>query len=549
MPTPPDSPSPNLSPYAGRWVAIVRGAVVGQGGTPEQALTAAKAARHKETPEIRFVPMNTSWNLPPLLERIRAALPARQPVYLVGGAVRDLLLQRPLHDFDFVLPGDTLKISRRLADRLGAAYYPLDAARETARVILMDEDGQHDVLDFAALRAPNLESDLRDRDFTINAMAMDLRAPGKLLDPLGGAADLRSKRLRACSPASMQNDPVRVLRAVRMAAAFNLHIDPETRQQMRAAVPGLMKISPERRRDEILKILNGPSPHTALRALDMLQALPAIFPELSSLKGVEQSPPHIHDVWEHTLNTLRALESVLDILTHRPDPEASGNLLLGELSLRLGRYREQIRAHLEAEMIPDRPVRALLFLAALYHDIAKPKTRSVDNGSRVRFFEHDRQGAEIVRQRAGQLRLSNDEKIRVQRIVRYHMRPLLLANEPRPPSKRAIYRFFRDAGEAGVDICLLALADTAATYGHTLSPETWRRQIEIVQQLLKAWWEQPQKEISPPALITGKDLLALGLQPSPLIGELLEAVRVAQIEGDVQTREDALAFVKQHLIA
>ena len=121
-----------------------------------------------------------------LLKRVSVALPADMPVYLVGGAVRDAMLSIPTHDLDFALPGDALKVARQVANILGAAYYPLDLERETGRVILLDSPGNRLALDFASFRGSNLENDLRDRDFTINAMALDVHEPGKLIDPLGG---------------------------------------------------------------------------------------------------------------------------------------------------------------------------------------------------------------------------------------------------------------------------------------------------------------------------------------------------------------------------
>jgi poly(A) polymerase len=481
--------------------------------------------------------------IPPLLETIRAALPPDLPIYLVGGAVRDLLLARALHDYDFALPGRALEISRRLADRLGAAYYPLDAERGTARLILGAESGTREVLDFATYRGPDLESDLCDRDFTINAMALDLRAPQQLIDPLGGASDLQEKQLRACSPHALADDPVRVLRAIRMAANFGLHIQPETRQQMRAALPGLVNVSPERQRDELLRILGGRQPHIAIRALEMLGAFPYIFPEIPALVGVTQTAPHIKDVWNHTLDTLRALEGTVNLLAGTPDSEASGNLMLGVLSLRLGRYREQIKAHLQSEPVPDRPARALLFLAALYHDVSKPQSRSVDESGRVRFFGHDESGAEVVARRGEALHLSNPEVRRLELIVRHHMRPSLLSHSPGGPSRRAIYRFFRDTGEAGVDICLLSLADVWATYGATLPPERWKEQVETVRSLLTAWWENPAEQIRPAALISGDDLIQIfKLKPGPVIGETLEVVRESQAAGEITSRLEALEF-------
>lgn len=537
-----------LSLYAGRWIARLRGKIVGQGGTPEQAIQAAKAARHKETPEVRFVPMSSPFIIPPILDRIRTALAPDIPMYLVGGAVRDMLLTRPVHDYDFALPGDALETSRKIANRLEAAYFPLDVERQTARVIYTDEQGVRNVLDFAAYRGPDLNSDLRDRDFTINAMALDIRSPQELLDPLGGAADLRAKKLRACTSSSFTDDPVRVLRAIRMAAKMGLHIQPETRQWMRAAVPGLADISPERLRDELLRILGGKQPHTSIRALEMLGVLPYVFPEIPALAGVTQSPPHVKDVWSHTLDTLRVLEGITNKLSSSHDPDASGNLMLGVMSMRLGRYREQISAHLQTELVTERPLRSLLFLTALYHDVAKPQTRSVEEDGRIRYFNHDEVGAEIITQRAEAFRLSNTEIERLATIIRHHMRPSFLSHSEGGPSKRAIYRFFRDTGEAGVDICLLSLADVWATYGPTLPQERWEGQVDTVRTLLDAWWENPQKQVYPPALISGHDLINdLELEPGPVIGETLEAVREAQAEGEVSSREEALIFVRKYL--
>ena len=535
----------SLSPYAGRWVARLRGKIVGQGGTPQQALQAAKAARHKETPEILFIPMSNTLPISPVIDQIRAAAPAEVPLHLVGGAVRDLLRGQPIHDYDFVLPSNALEASRKIANRIGAAYFPLDVARQTARLIFMDAQGTRHILDFASYRGGGLEADLRERDFTMNAMALDLRAPQELLDPLGGAADLQAKRLRACSPTSFSDDPVRVLRAVRMAASFGLRISPETREQIRGAAAGLANISPERLRDELLRILDSPHPHTSIQALEMLGALPYVLPELPALKGVKQSAPHVKDVWHHTLDTLRVLEGILGVLGPVHNEEDAGNLLLGLLVMRLGRYREQINAHLQVELVPDRPQRALLFLAALYHDIAKPQTRTVEEGGRTRFFTHDELGAVTVAERAQALHLSNSETERLSKIVRHHMRPALLSHEAGGPSKRAVYRFFKDTDAAGVDICLLSLADVWATYGTTLPQERWAQQLDTVRTLLEAWWEHSQEQVRPPALLNGNELMAeLGLQPGPRIGEILEALREVQVEGVVSSRAEALAFAR-----
>lgn len=492
-----------------------------------------------------------------IVERVRQLLPEDLPVYLVGGAVRDALRGRPAHDLDFVLEKGVLDLARRTANALrrdgdwDVAYYPLDVERETARVILIPRSGERTILDFATFRGPDLLSDLRARDFTINAMAVSVQQLQSLIDPLGGAADLKEKRLRACSDTAFEDDPLRIIRGVRIAANLGFLIVPETRGLMRRAVPGLERVSPERRRDELFRILEGPQPAAGIRALEALGALEYVLPELVHLKNVTQSPPHIQDVWNHTLGVVQNLGSILRVLAPQYDPDQAASLMLGLISLRLGRYRQLLAEHLEASFTPERKASTLLILAGLYHDAGKPATRSVEagpEGERIRFLGHEQVGAEMIAARAAALRLSNEEAQRLQTIVLHHMRPLLLAQSGEMPSKRATYRFFRDTGEAGVDICLLSLADVLATYGPALPPQVWGHHLDVVRALFEAWWERREDDVLPPPLIDGNDLLGhFKLQPGPLIGKLLEAIREAQAAGEVRDRQQALHFAREWL--
>ncbi len=542
----PDAPVPN--PYAGRWVALVRGRVVAHGSTPDQARRAAKHTRPKETPEICFMPFHDSPFTTPLLESIRAVLPDGLPVYLVGGAVRDTLLRRPTHDLDFVVPTGAIALARQVANRLDAAFYPLDLNTDTGRVVIINDDGSRDVLDFAAFRGPDLEADLRARDFTSNALALNL-ADHSLIDPLNGVRDLREKRLCACSAHTFTQDPVRILRAVRQAAALGFTIQLETRQMMKESVALLHRVSPERKRDELFKILEGPRPSTSLRALDILGVLPHLLPELPAMKSVTQSPPHVHEVWTHTLRVLDHLESTLAALAPGYAADSTNDLLTGLLTLRLGRYRPQIAAHFAEPLNADRSPRALLFLAALYHDVAKPLLRTVEPGGRIRFLGHDERGADIAAERARALALSNDEIARLKVIIRHHMRIHAfsdrLAEEKAEPSRKAVYRFFRDTGAAGVDLCLLAMADQRATYDHTLPQENWAACLDACRALLENWWEKREETVAPPILINGHELMtALGLPPGRQVGRVLDALREAQAVGEIATRDEALTFAR-----
>jgi len=488
----------------------------------------------------------------PLIQRILALLPAEESIFLVGGAVRDTLLQRASYDLDFVMPGDALKTARQLGNALGAAFVPLDTERMVARLFLKNPDDTNNTnnnpikLDFSTFHGPDLLSDLRGRDFTINAMALDIHLPQTLVDPMGGAADLAAKRLRACSSTSFIDDPVRILRAVRQAVDFNLKILPETLQLMRQAVDLIPEVSPERLRDELFRILINSHAVTALRALDQINGMSHILPEVTALKGVEQSPPHVMDAFNHTLDMLNRLETILEVLAPEYNPDKAGNLALGLVALRLGRYRQQIAEHLATILNPDRPHRGLLFLAALYHDVGKREIQSLDDAGKIRFLDHDQSGMKLARKRGHALRLSNSEIERLSVIIGNHMRPSLLSHPVHGPSRKAVYRFFRDTGPAGVDICILSLADVLATYGPTLPQERWARHLDVIRSLLEAWWEKHAESIYPPALLNGYDLMAaLGLRPGPIVGYLLEAIREAQVIGKVKSREQAIELARE----
>lgn len=536
------------SAYAGRWVARVRGRIIAQGGTPEQALHAAQISRHKEKPEIIYMPVPFSFS--PLIDKVRDALP-EQEIYLVGGAVRDMLLHRSSPDLDFALPSNGISLARRVANTLHADFMVLDDARDTGRVIITNADSTRTFLDFATYRGKDLNEDLHARDFTINAIAFDLRTQ-TLLDPLNGASDLRARLIRACSPTSLSDDPIRILRAVRQAAAFQFRVETETRKVMRHAARLLPNVSAERQRDELFKMLEGPKPDASIRALEMLGVFPYLLPELSALKGVEQSPPHLYDVWEHTLSVLGYLENMLSALEPGYSADDTNDLFTGLLTLRIGRFREQFARHFAESLNTDRSVRAALFFAALYHDIQKPATKTIESSGRIRFFDHDVKGARVAVERGRALALSNDEVERIAKIVEHHMRfhffVSRLQGENKEPSRKAIYRFFRDASEAGVDLVLLGLADLRGTQGSALTQETWTAALDIARILLENYWEKPHETVAPPRLVNGNELMSeLGLEPGRVVGQLLEAIREGQATGKIEDREQAFDFAREHL--
>ncbi|MBN1956367.1 MAG: HD domain-containing protein [Anaerolineae bacterium] len=467
-------------------------------------------------------------------------------VWPVGGAVRDALLDRPIHDWDVAVEGDAIGLARAVADALGGAFYPLDVERDAGRVVLDRPPEPRMELDFAALRGPNLEADLRGRDFTINAMAVT--ADGQLVDPTGGWADLQARLVRAPDETAFDDDPLRMLRAVRLVAELPLKLEAKTAAWIIQRAHTLHRAAPERIRDEIARTLAAPDPAGHLHMLDELGLLEQVIPEIAPLKGQEQSPPHRFDVWWHSLQVVDGVAAVLAALEgHTPQPDYADPppVAWDDVAARLGRFATPIGERLQARLKGGRTAHTLLHLAALGHDLGKPLTCSQDREGRLHFYSHDQVGAEIVAARLQALRFSHPETEWVERVVLAHLRPAHLARVKGAVTRRAIYRFFRATGAAGVGVVLLSLADHLATWGPHLQPGRWERRLEVAERLLCHYFERQEDTIDPPALLSGHDLIAqLGLAAGPELGRLLEKIREAQAAGEVQNKEEALALAR-----
>lgn len=471
---------------------------------------------------------------------------------VVGGAMRDVLLGRPVHDWDFVVERDAMVLARATADRLGAAFFPLDVERDTGRVVAYAADGTRTFLDFALRRGPDWRADLEARDLTVNSIALPLGA-SDVIDLFGGQADLEARLIRAVTEHSFRDDPARTMRAVRLAGELGFQIEPQTAGWVRRDAARLANISAERVRDELAKLLAQPNAFEGVRKMDELELLAQALPEVTALRGVAQSSPHHWPVLEHTLFVLAVLERIIDECVQHPD-EAVGIMdgtgapafVWSDTTRALADFQVKLATHLMWPLGDERPALVALKLAALLHDCAKPQTRTVDDGGRTRFYDHENIGAPVAAERVRALRFTNVEVERVRVVVAHHMRLQQLADAKEGVTRRAAYRFFRDVGEAGVDVLLLALADHIATHGPEVQTERWGRRIKATGELLAGYWARLAKNVAPPLLISGHDLMSeLGLPPGKRIGELLEAIREAQAAGEVLTRQEALALARK----
>jgi poly(A) polymerase len=455
------------------------------------------------------------------------------PAYIVGGFIRDMLLGRVTADIDIGVDTDALAIAADVADSLDGKFVALDDVNLVGRVILPDGKWQ---IDFSTLQG-DIQQDLARRDLTIDAMALELGidfTTKNIIDPFHGRDDLHRRSIRAVSATAFQEDAVRLLRAVRLAAELGFTIESATEKLITQYSPHISDVAGERVREELLRLLNLSGVGKQLIYLDKLGLLTALVPELAAAKGVEQPIEHAWDVFNHSIQTVAAVEFVL-----RESPwEYAGKEILADVP-----WSDQLKKHFDREISSGSTARSMLKLAALLHDIAKPQTKTIE-GDRTRFLGHADIGAETAAAIMERLRFSNKEIQLVALLIKYHLRPTQMSNEGMP-TNRAIYRYFHATGEAGIDLLYLCLADHLAARGASLDAALWREHCRLTEYVL----EKHLNEVvltAPPKIFDGNDIMdVFRLQPGPEIGELLEELHEAQATGEVTTREQAEAYIRK----
>jgi poly(A) polymerase len=462
--------------------------------------------------------------------------------YLVGGFIRDALLKRATADIDISLKGDALEVARQVAITLGGRYVLLDETNRVGRVVVSADAESRWAIDFSTLKG-SIEQDLAQRDFTIDAMAVELSGSGKqptdirLIDPFNGYGDLQQKVIRVVAESVFEADAVRLLRAVRLAAELSFAIDSKTETLIRRYSHLIAGVAGERVREELLRLLAVPQTGHLLQYVDKLGLITAVIPELLPSKGAKQPKEHFWDVFEHSVKTVEAL----DFLLHEGSWEYADEEVLAAVP-----WSAKLARHFDAEVSRGSTRRSLLKLAALVHDIAKPQTKTIEADGRMRFLGHAREGAVLVAGVLERLRFSTKEIKQVEILVRHHLRPVQMSPDGLP-TRRAIYRYFRDTGEAGIDTLFLSLADHLATRGPHLDLEQWREHGQMVAYVL-CQRAQEASLTKPTKLVDGNDLINIfGMKPGPRIGKLLEAMREAQAAGELATRDEALSYVDRVL--
>ena len=472
-----------------------------------------------------------------------------QVVYIVGGAVRDAISGRQLHDMDFVMAEDPTHLAKRLAKRLKAGFFVLDDERHTARVVYYDREGNFSPLDFVQFTGRNLKEDLHNRDFTINAMAVSVGALKDVIDPLDGRSDLQKGLLRPCSDHALTDDPVRVLRGVRLAVQFGLDYAPGLEAALENAAALLPMTTYERQRDEFFRILAGPDPAAGLRDCWRFRVFDSLIPPVVELAAIPASPPHHLPLFDHTMQSVENYHQLVNIFQNGGTDRDGDDWRFKAALDALGKFSNQIGIFFSEEITPGRSKGALAIFSALLHDIGKPLTVKAGDDGHLHFENHATIGAEIAYQAAKQLQLSNAESDWVSRVVRYHhMHLMSFVENGSSPDRRTIYRFYKMTGIVGVAIVFHSLADILATIGSNLDRERWKKVLSVARDYLSAWWEQHEAIISPTPLLDGHDLQVMfGMEPGQQIGHLLAQLVEEQASGTIHTREQAQGFIRKQL--
>jgi len=457
---------------------------------------------------------------------LEAAGERRGKVFLVGGVPRDLALARALSgDYDFAVEGGggmVEALARSVADGLGGTPFVLDSGAPSWRVAVKDPPA---TVDFSPLKGSDITEDLALRDFTVNSIAVpladifDSESP-VVLDPAGGLADAGGKVLRVTSERAFDDDPLRCLRAVRLAQGLSLEIDSSTERLAASKAELVKRVSPERVRDELVMIFTNPGTARAFARLMGMGLAGSIWPELSGWGDIGD-----YDLMAHTLKTVEEAEDAAE-------DAASGRLVPGwgmEFSTLLN------------ESVGGVPRGAVLRLAALFHDAGKALTISREEG-RLRFTGHDREGALETGRILRRTRFSRKAAGSVVNLVRNHHRLFTLARLTRP-TPRARAQYFRKAGGPdGLILMLLSVADARATRGGED-----RSLVELVREMADFYYRVYSVE-KPPPVMDGRDIMeAFGVEEGPAVGRIMERISEGVEAGEVSTREDAVGYVKRWL--
>ncbi|OGF44906.1 MAG: hypothetical protein A2452_03600 [Candidatus Firestonebacteria bacterium RIFOXYC2_FULL_39_67] len=446
-------------------------------------------------------------------------------IYLTGGYLRDSLLQKEvISDIDFVVYGNAKKTAKAFAKAAKGTLVELSDAFNIYRVVCKGEY----ICDFSKGRGKTIEEDLKERDFTVNALAKEVNSE-EIIDIFGGIRDLRNGIIRETTgKAVYKKDPLRLLRAVRFAATLNFKLAPKTAKNIKSMAGLISRPAKERVRDELFKLFTSERSAEYIILLDKLRLLEKIFPIIMKMKGVSQPGFHHLDVFDHSIESLNKLEELYASLDFNLPIEIK-TFIRERMKQKSGQF--------------DRST--FLKLVVLLHDSGKPGTKSKDKKG-THFYTHELAGAENFKIIGKQLKLSNDEINTGMKVIKCHLRTGYLAGLKKI-SKRAVYKFFRDTDRESTEVLLLSWADRLSARGVKVDKKTLSVHKKVIETLFKEYYKI-STETKESQLLNGHDIMKhFKLPPSPTIGKLLEKAKEAQATGKAKTKNEALKLIKKFI--
>ncbi|MCF7908706.1 MAG: HD domain-containing protein [Candidatus Omnitrophica bacterium] len=445
-------------------------------------------------------------------------------LWLVGGFLRDVYLKvdKPLLDFDFCVEKNTTAVAREFARKIKAKCIVLDKAHESLRVILKKKSVYY-TYDFTRLRGKDFLEDLALRDFSVNTLAVKLgQKPLELVDYYQGKRDLNSKIARVIREKVIADDPLRILRGFFLMANYNFRIEPRTLMVMKKNKHLIKKVSSERVSEEFFKILGAKSSYKVIKLIDQFKIIDELIPEVTSMRGVRQGSYHHLPVWKHSLEALRQFELLIQ--------------------KRLIKDKEIYR-YLNEEIAYRRKRVQIIKLACLLHDVGKPQAKKRLNKKTI-FHTHEKIGRDMVVKIGKRMRLSVREIEVLKKLIFWHLRPGYLADQMNP-TKRAIYRFFRDTQNDGAAVIILSLSDWRATCGPLINPAKRKKHEKVMLGLIDGYFVENDKKPLP-KLVDGYDIMRqFKLKPSILVGKILGKVHEDQALGKISTKQEAYRLAEK----
>lgn len=430
-----------------------------------------------------------------LIEKIKPYI-KNYDSYLVGGYLRDLLSGEISPDRDIAIKCDNLaKLTKKIADELNGSFVELDPVNEIYRVVF-----GNDYIDFAKLLNNNLDDDIKRRDFTINAITYDINNE-KFVDITGGKKDFEEKIIRTYKISNLSDDPLRTLRAIRFQAKLGFRIDDEIINFIKENNSLILNVAPERIHQELIKTFEGKFLIDALFSMDETGLLDVIFPFFKDIKKIPPNSHHHLDLFHHLIET-------------------TGNIRINKPELKL---------------------------AAFIHDLAKPDCWTIEKDTgRHRFIGHDELGAKKVVPFLKKLKFSNKEIEYISKMVQFHIYPSALMKDENV-TERAIIRFIRKIGDDTLDLLELARADRLSARGPAVSDEMIEVNLSNLEKLKEKYFEISPKLKEMPKLVDGNEIMQiLNLKPSPKLKEIIDEIKELQLEGKINTKEDAINFLKNY---